>query len=196
MPYTKGDILTYHFPKRTVKKIKKSNVITQYHRVVVLHSRETPHKTVLIAPITSASSLISDDNIPSNYVRLQKEKYPMVLDNDSFINLDMCVPVDEYELSKLERYNKRIDCCLTNIDMNTMNLKIILTYELSKFIDNRLNEQLRQEFENVITFIDENIKTRIVNLMQKVDDTDVAKDILNIIDYLITELKDAYIDNN
>jgi hypothetical protein len=53
--YKKGQILTYEFPPRPVEEMKnnkviinynKSKIIRDYHRVVILHTRTTPFRTV------------------------------------------------------------------------------------------------------------------------------------------------------
>lgn len=127
MNYKKGQILTYKFPLRSIEELKnnkivknfdKSSVIKDEHRVVILHTRTTPFKTILVAPITSAESLKLKNSIPDNYVELKAEDYPCILEHTSYINLDMTMPVDEVELNQLEKFNKKIESYLHDIELN------------------------------------------------------------------------------
>lgn len=191
--YHKGEILTYHFPARTLKKLSKSNIIVEYHRVVILHQRQTPYNTVIIAPITKASSLKEQSGIPSNYVELTKNDYPFVLDDDSYINLDMTMVVDFQELSKLERYCKPITACLLEHDLYQLDYKIALTYEMSKYIKNTIAEELHREFESVVEFIDSEIRQKINSILSKTNDIEMAKEIIDVIDYLTNSIRKEYL---
>ena len=193
MSYQKGQILTYHFPERTVRRLKKSNIIVEYHRIVVLHKRQTPYNTVLIAPITKASALKSKSQIPSNYVELSKSDYPHILEEDSFINLDMTMPVDEKELNKLEKYGKNLSGKLHEGDAYQLDYKITLTYELSKFIQNELSNELHKEFENVVEFIDIDIREKIREIVMKTNDITLVKDIIEVLDHLVLSIKKSYL---
>lgn len=184
MGYNKGQILFYEFPEKD-----SSKVINGFHRVVVLHSRETPYKTILVAPVTSSEGLNSKNKVPSNYVSLLVKDYPFALDHDSFINLDMTMPIDEYDLKCLEKFNKKIKAELTSIDMYQLDYKIALTYELNKYFET----QISLELKNVVKYIDENIKVRIEDILAKVSDEKLIEDIIGIIDDLISELKENYI---
>jgi hypothetical protein len=198
--YKKGQILTYEFPPRPVEveEIKnnkvianynKSKVIRNYHRVVVLHTRTTPFRTVLIAPITSAESLAG--SIPANYVELNQIEYPFVLDKDSYVNLDMTMPVDEYELNELERFNKRIEAYLNPHDEYQLDFKIYLTYELESYF----KEGLREEFANVVEYIDIDIREKVNNIIKKIQDPEIAQLLMDIIDNdLIGVLKETYLE--
>ncbi|MFB9974569.1 hypothetical protein ACFFJF_11470 [Allobacillus sp. GCM10007489] len=195
MFFRKGSIITYTFPPRPTEHIDNSKVIRNYHRAVVLHKRKTPFKTVLIAPITKAISLKQRKEIPSNYVELKKENYPLVLVEDSFINLDMTMPVDEVELQNLTRGITKIDASLNEEDLNQLNYKITLTYELSNYIRHELNHELNREFNNVITLIDRVIKPEIEDILLTKKDKDSLIEVEKILDFLIDEIKLNYIKN-
>ena len=196
MSYHKGQVLTYYFPGRTVKKLKKSNIITEYHRIVVLHQRETPFNTVIIAPITKASSLKTKSGIPSNYVELLKSDYPIVLDEDSYINLDMTMVVDLAELNKFEKHRKNITVILKEPDLYQLDYKITLTYEMNKYIKTELAIELHREFSNIIQFVDTEIRERVTNVIKKIENIELAKEIIEIVDYLTLSIKKEYIKNN
>lgn len=193
MSYKKGQILTYTFPERETNEIESTSVIKDYHRVVVLHKRETPYDTVLIAPITKASSLSSKDKIPANYVELLQIDYPVILDEDSYINLDMTLPVDKEELKMFKKYDKPVNGCLNEPDLYQLDLKITLTYELNKYIKTELAKAITKEFENVVQFIDENIKVRVSQLVSKIDNPEISQEVVEVISYLISSLKKSYI---
>lgn len=108
MGYKKGELLTYDFPQRVTKNIKKSCVICEFHRAVVLHERTTPYHTILIAPITEAKALEGAGKLPPNYLKLLMDDYPMFLDEDSYINPDMTMVVDEAELEVLVKGKARM----------------------------------------------------------------------------------------
>lgn len=196
MNYVKGQILTYHFPQRKLSrfsKLSKSNVIEKYHRVVVLHSRGTPYNTVLVAPVTKATGKVSNNSLPSNYVEMGKIHYAEVLEFNSYINLDMCMPVDENELKKYKKYNKSVDCHLKDFDMEQLDYKLVLTYELSKYIKTNLESELNKEFEMVVELIDNDIKNRIISILEKIEDIEIKKEVLDVINYLLSEIRTTYL---
>jgi len=204
MNYKKGQILTYVFPPRPIEEIKnnkvianynKSKVVSDYHRVVVLHTRTTPYKTVLVAPITSASGLFKKDSVPNNYVKVAFNDYLGVLDHDSFINLDMVMPVDEKELNDLERFNKKINAYLSAEDIYNMDFKLALTYELQDFLQSEVNNELKQEFENVVEYIDKDIREKVNEIIKKIQDPEIKNLLNEIIDNdLIGVLKSQYLE--
>jgi len=191
--YKKGEFLCYVFPNKETDTIEASKVIAGYHRVVVLHQRETPHYTILVAPITKAGSLNRKGKIPSNYVKIHQQDYPIALDEDSFINLDMAMPIDEDELKKLERFNKRITVTLNDIDLYDLDYKIALTYELGRYFENEVDKELEKEFANVIEYIDQDIRNKIIEILSKIDNVDAVNGVIAIIDTLIVNLKDNFI---
>jgi hypothetical protein len=204
MNYKKGQFLTYIFPTRIIEEIKnnkivknleKSGVIKSFHRVVVLHTRTTPFRTILVAPVTSSKGLKSKNDIPDNYVELKSRDYPGVLDNDSFINLDMIMPIDEYELTQLERYSKKIEAYLEVSDLYKMDYKIALTYELQDYFAVELNKEIRQEFETVIEYIDSSIKEKVNLIIKKIRDPEIEKLLEEIIENdLIGVIKSQYLE--
>ncbi|MDK0621630.1 type II toxin-antitoxin system PemK/MazF family toxin [Clostridium perfringens] len=188
MKYKKGQIVEYDFPKIN----NNNDVLEGEHKAVVLHSRETPYKTILIAPITSAEALKRNDKIPKNYVELKVENYLGVLKHDSYINLDMIFPVDEVEIAELERYSKKIYKELISEDQFELDFKLTVTYQLEKF----LTKQVSSEVENIIEHIDTNVKSKIQEALNVIQDEEVMKVITYIIENdLIKVLKEEYCNN-
>jgi len=196
MSFKKGQIITYSFPERQTENGLKSKIIQDFHRAVVLHKRETPFKTILIAPITKAGSLRNKGSIPSNYLELKKEYYPFVLEEDSYVNLDMTMPVDEEEIGDYEKGVFKVEAKLEDFDLYQLDYKITLTYELNKFIKTELALELNREFENVLTFIDEEIKARIGEVLQSIDEPEALNKVVNLIDLLMEQIKEGYIKPN
>lgn len=192
MSFEKGQIFEYEFSERKVINIKESKIIRGDHRAVVLHKRETPYNTVLIAPITKASILKLNGKIPSNYVELSARDYPFILEEDSYINLDMIIAVDKKELEIFERFNKKITGILKTHDLYKLDFKIALTYELNRFNQTEFAKELNKEVENIIQFIDEEIKLEIKQLFSKIEDKGVLEQIIIIIDKLISALETSY----
>lgn len=193
MNFKKGQIITYNFPIRPTQQIGKSHVIEDFHRAVVLHSRGTPFNTVLIAPITSAKSIKEKNRIPSNYVEIKKADYVMALDYDSYINLDMTMPVDEKELQDLEKGSFKIKGILNEFDLYQLDYKITLTYELNKYLNTEFASELNKEFENVIYFIDKEIKLKIEQILRTVNNQEVFEEIIDLIDYLLNQIRENFI---
>ncbi len=191
MGYKKGQLLTYTFPARETKKINKSGVIKDFHRAVVLHTRETPFKTVLIAPITSAESLKA--NIPPNYVEIKYEDYPLFLDHDSYINLDMTLAVDESELEEFKKSGILIRGTLNPKDLYQLDYKLALTYEMTKFLKTEISKQVSHEMETVVEFIDSNLRKPVHQLLSRIDDYELVADIISLIDMIINEISNEYI---
>jgi|GEM_PF-2135098 len=204
MNYKKGQILTYTFKPRVIEEIKnnkivknyeKSNVITDFHRVVVLHTRETPFRTVLVAPITSAGSLNVKASIPTNYVEIAYNDYPGVLDHDSYINLDMIMPVDEDELDELERFSKKFEANLDSSDIYKLDYRLTLTYELQDFFASEVDSELKQEIENVVEYIDKDIREKVNEIIKKIKEPEIKELLNEIIDNdLVGVLKAQYLE--
>ncbi|ABR33558.1 type II toxin-antitoxin system PemK/MazF family toxin [Clostridium beijerinckii] len=185
MKFKKGQIVKYSFPKIEGNK----NVIVGEHSAVVLFSRETPYRTILIAPITTAQSLKDENKIPQNYVELDLNNYLGVLEHDSYINLDMIFPVDDKEIEVLEKYNKKIEKFLDTDDLEQLDYKIALTYELQKY----LNKQVNQEVKTIVEYIDTSIKEKIKKALEVIENEDIMNTIIYIIENdLIKELKSTY----
>lgn len=188
MKYKKGQIVEYDFPKIN----NNNDVLEGEHKAVVLHSRETPYKTILIAPITSAEALKRNDKIPKNYVELKVDNYLGVLRHDSYINLDMIFPVDEVEIAELERYSKKIYKELISEDQFELDFKLTVTYQLEKF----LAKQVSSEVENIVEHIDTNVKSKIQEALNVIQDEEVMRVITYIIENdLIKVLKEEYCNN-
>lgn len=188
MKYKKGQIVEYDFPKIN----NNNDVLEGEHKAVVLHSRETPYKTILIAPITSAEALKRNDKIPKNYVELKVDNYLGVLKHDSYINLDMIFPVDEVEIAELERYSKKIYKELISEDQFELDFKLTVTYQLEKF----LAKQVSSEVENIVEHIDTNVKSKIQEALNVIQDEEVMRVITYIIENdLIKVLKEEYCNN-
>ena len=58
MAFKKGQILEFNFLLNM-----DSKVIGDRHKVIVLYSRDTPYRTETIAPITSLTSLASQNKV-------------------------------------------------------------------------------------------------------------------------------------
>lgn len=194
MSYKKGQLLTYEYPMQKTYNIRKTKTIVEFHRVVVLHQRQTPYQTVLIAPITKALSLSSTSKIPSNYIQLKQADYPFFLDVDSYINLDMISAVDSCELKELVKGASRtiITGTLTEQDLFDLDLKLVITYELDKFIEREVSAEINDEISSLIEYIDVDIKDKIKELILKVNNYELLKDIFEIIDCLVNEIKLNY----
>lgn len=180
--------MEYDFPKIN----NNNDVLEGEHKAVVLHSRETPYKTILIAPITSAEALKRNDKIPKNYVELKVDNYLGVLKHDSYINLDMIFPVDEVEIAELEKYSKKIYKELISEDQFELDFKLTVTYQLEKF----LAKQVSSEVENIVEHIDTNVKSKIQEALNVIQDEEVMRVITYIIENdLIKVLKEEYCNN-
>lgn len=189
MFYKKGKIVEYDFPKLN----ECSKVLYGNHRAVVLHSRETPYKTILIAPITSLEALKKSGKIPENYLELKRKDYPFAIEHDSYINLDMIISVDEKELEELERYMKKINVSLNDEDLYKLDFRIALTYELQDFFKTEKENELKEEVSNIVEYIDTTIKDKVKKIKQLIKDEELLKLIIDIIDNdLIDVLKNTY----
>lgn len=185
MKFKKGQIVKYSFPKIEGNE----NVIVGEHSAVVLFSRETPYRTILIAPITTAQALKDENKIPQNYVELDYNNYLGVLEHNSYINLDMIFPVDDKEIEVLEKYSKKIEKFLDTDDLEQLDYKIALTYELQKY----LNKQVNQEVKTIVEYIDTSIKDKIKKALEVIENEDIMNTIMYIIENdLIKELKSTY----
>mgnify|MGYP001583191711 CR=1 FL=1 len=195
MGYKKGDIFNYAFPERETKKIEKTRVIKDEHPVVVLHTRQTPHKTVLVAPITEPKNLIAIDKVPANYVFLKKENYPMALTKDCYINLDHIMVIDEVELENIERNGMKVKGRLIEVDLYQVDFKLMLTYELQDFFKNEKALDNNEEIKAVIQHIDINIKKDIEHLLDKhnIEKQSDREDFLSIMDDLISIIQKYYV---
>lgn len=182
MKFQKGQVVKYSFPKDRVN----DNVLFGEHNAVILFSRETPYRTILIAPITSAEGLKNSNQIPDNYVELKKDNYLGVLEHDSYINLDMIFPVDKEKVDELERCNKKITKCLEVEDLKTLDYKIALTYELQNY----LHEQVNNEVKIIAEYIDTTVREKIKQALEVIQNKEILDTIMFIIDNdLIKELR-------
>lgn len=185
MNFKKGQIVEYDFPKIE----GNDSVLEGRHKAVVLFSRQTPYRTILIAPITTAESLDVRGEIPNNYVELKVENYIGILEHNSYINLDMIFPVDDTSIDELERYNKKIVKYLVEDDNEKLDYKIALTYELQKY----LKKQINHEVQTIAEYIDTNIKEQIKKALEVIDNKEVFATIMYIIDNnLVSQLKEIY----
>ncbi|MBY6838863.1 type II toxin-antitoxin system PemK/MazF family toxin [Clostridium botulinum] len=185
MKFKKGQIIEYSFPQIQ----GNDKVLTGKHKAVVLFSRDTPHRTALIAPITSAESLKENNKIPQNYLELKLNNYIGVLDHDSYVNLDMIFPVDDKEINELKKYNKKLEKTLIDYDLEQLDYKIALTYELQKY----LKKQINNEVKTIVEYIDINVKEKIKKALVVIEDKTIFDTIMYIIEHdLIGELKEIY----
>lgn len=198
MGYKKGDIFFYDYPQRQTKELERSKVIEDGHRVVVLHTRETPYKTILVAPITGAEALDNRRSIPENYVKLDKSNYPFVLTKDSFINLDHIMPIDEVELRDLELRGKKITAKLKEADLYAVDFKLMLTYEMQGFFENEVALEQNQNMKTIIEHINVNVKNQIEILLDKLDvkDDEKRKEFIDTLDSLISIMNQYYVNEN
>lgn len=198
MGYKKGDIFYYDFPERETKKIEKTRVIKEKHPVVVLHTRTTPHKTVLVAPITEPKGLIKNNKVPANYVLLKKDSYPLLLTKDSYINLDQIMAIDEAELNSVERGIMKVTGRLIEIDLYQVDFKIMLTYELQRYFENEKALDNNGYAEAIIQHIDINVKGDIEELLDKhkIESVEERESFLAIMDSLIEILRKYYVVEN
>jgi hypothetical protein len=98
---------------------------------------------------------------------------------------------EEYELNELERFNKRIEAYLNPHDEYQLDFKIYLTYELESYF----KEGLREEFANVVEYIDIDIREKVNNIIKKIQDPEIAQLLMDIIDDdLIGVLKETYLE--
>lgn len=198
MGYKKGDIFYYSFPERETKFKDKTRVIKNEHPVVVLHTRETPNKTVLIAPITEPKNLIDKDKVPENYVLLKYDEYPFALTKDCYINLDQIMVIDEDELEVIERKGFRIVAPLNKIDLYKLDFRLMLTYEMQNYFENEKTLEKNNDINTIIQHIDINVKQDIESLLDKhkIKNLQDREEFLFVMDELINILKKYYIDDN
>ncbi|EQB4340361.1 type II toxin-antitoxin system PemK/MazF family toxin [Clostridium botulinum] len=188
----KGRFVEYEFSKSN----EDSKVLYGKHRAIVLHSRETPYRTILIAPVTSLKSLKNSNKVPENYLELKKDDYPCALEHDSYINLDMIVAVDEEQIEELEKYMKKINISLNSEDLYKLDFKIALTYELQDFLKEQKEIELKEEVSNIVEYIDVSIKDKVKKIKQLTQDEELLKLIIDIIDNdLIGVLKNTYVNS-
>lgn len=130
--------------------------------------------------------------VPSNYVNIFKENYSFVLEEDSYINLDMIMVVDNIEIESFHRFGKSIVSVLNEGDCKDLDYKMVLTYELNKYIKTIVDEEINREFRNVVFYIDQDIRERIEHALRKINNVEIIKEITEIIDMLINDLKENY----
>nr|WP_287567429.1 type II toxin-antitoxin system PemK/MazF family toxin [Paeniclostridium sp.] len=175
----KGSIVEFFFENRN----ENSKVINGQHRVVVLHSRETPYKTILIAPITTLESLDSQNRVPANYLKLDVKNYPFILEHDSYLNLDMMMVVDSKDLEAFERCGKKINATLNDDDLDNLDLKIAMTYELQNFVKKEEDRAVKEEVENIIEYMDTEIREKfdkIISLLKDEETINLLKEVLDV----------------
>ena len=188
MGFKKGQILKFKFPAK-----EDSRVIEDWHKVIVLFSRNTPYRTETIATITSLKSLASQGKVPSNYLKLSAEDYPFVLDHDSYVNLDMIITIDGDDLEKLEAYGREYNAFLQKFDCEALDYKLALTYELQSFVEKENGKAIKTEVENIIEYIDTDVRDKVNKIMDILNDPIAVKLLQDLIDIdLITILKKEY----
>lgn len=188
MSFKKGQILQFNFPSK-----EDSNVIEDWHKVIVLYSRSTPYRTETIAPITSLSSLASRRKVPSNYLKLNAEDYPFVLDHDSFVNLDMIMTVDGEDLERLRAYGREYKASLNASDAEELDYKLALTYELQSFVSKENGKAVKHEVENIVKYIDSDVRKKVNSIMKLLNDPVAVKLLQDLIDIdLIEEIEKVY----
>lgn len=188
MAFKKGQILNFEYEIK-----KNSKVIEDVHRVVVLYSRETPYKTVTIAPITSLESLKTKKKVPSNYLELKAKDYPFLLEHDSYVNLDMILTVDGKDLEQYERRGIKISANLEPLDLKSLDYKLALTYELQEFVKEEQDKEVKSEVKNIIEYIDTDIREKVNNIFDILNDPAAVKLLQDLIDVdLIGQLNKAY----
>lgn len=198
MGYKKGDIFYYDFPKRETKNTVKTRVIKDKHPVVVLHTRKTPYKTVLVAPITEPKTLVKNDKVPSNYVFLKKDNYPLLLTKDCYINLDHIMAIDEDELDRVKRNGMKVHGKLIEVDLYQVDFKLMLTYELQNYFKNEKALDNNAYAKAIIQHIDINIKNDIEALLDKhsIESKEERESFLSIMDSLVDILRKYYVVDN
>ncbi|AEB77341.1 type II toxin-antitoxin system PemK/MazF family toxin [Clostridium botulinum] len=191
MRFKKGQIVYYSFPTKTKNKTK---VLFGEHMAVVLHSRETPYRTLLIAPITSLENLKKSNKIPENYLKLEVSKYSSFLKHDSYVNLDMIISVDGNKIDAIEINSKKINAHIDEQDEKKLDYKIALTYELQKYFNDEHNKEMKQEINNILEYIDINIKEKVKMIKGISKNEELLSLIFDIIDNdLVNILKDNYL---
>jgi len=188
MAFKKGQILEFNFLLNM-----DSKVIGDRHKVIVLYSRDTPYRTETIAPITSLTSLASQNKVPSNYLMLKKEDYSFVLEHDSYVNLDMIMTVDGPDLDRLEAFGKKYKAFLNDLDLEALDYKLALTYELQSFIKKEQDKEVKSEVKNIIEYIDTDIREKVNKIFDILNDPAAVKLLQDLIDVdLIGQLNKAY----
>jgi len=180
----RGTILDYDFPA-IIKDQKASKVLQGTHRAVVLHKRGTPYNTILIAPITKSQALKGTGKIPANYVELKKDKYPVMLTDDCYINLDMIIPVDEEFLDKhtINNGTIKVNCKLDDYDLWRMDYRLSLTFEMGKFI----NTEVADEIKSIVEYIHDTKEERIKSLLGEQNDPKVIA-VINELNQMLEEI--------
>ena len=188
MSFKKGQIFEFDFPVK-----KHSKVIEFEHRVVVLYSRTTPYNTMTIAPITSLQALENKNKVPLNYLKLKKENYPFILDHDSYINLDMILTVDGDDLKQFERNGIKVAADLNKTDLEDLDYRLALTYELQSFVKNEVDKEVQNEVKTIIEYIDTDIREKVTQIMQILNDPVAIRLLDELINIdLLQELKNNY----
>lgn len=182
-------MLGYYYPNK-----KNSRVLGGYHRVVILSTRRTPYNTKLIAPITSAKALRNRNKIPSNYFELKKEDYPMILDNDSYVNLDMIMAVDEKDLKPLlSRNGCVINSNLNSRDSSELSRKIAETFELQGFVEEEVEKETKKEIDTVVEYLNTEVRDELEKILTNISDNDTKEKLKNLLDNsIINEINKIY----
>lgn len=89
----------------------------------------------------------------------------------------MCIKINLYNLNPNDEYQ--------------LDFKIYLTYELESYFE----KGLRDEFTNVVEYIDIDIREKVNNIIKKIQDPEIAQLLMDIIDNdLIGVLKESYLE--
>lgn len=189
MGYKKGQILNFDFPFK-----QDSKVIGFEHRVIVLYSRTPPYNTITIAPITSLDSLVQKNKVPINYLKLQKENYPFVLDHDSYINLDMIMTVDGKDIEAYEIKGMRVSSSLTKLDLEDLDFRLALTYELQSFVEKEVHAEVTNEVNNIVEYIDTDVRAKVNKIMDILNDPAAIRLLDELINIdLVKSLRDGFL---
>lgn len=183
--FDKGRILKFDFGK--ISYDDKSRVIKEKRPVVVLHSRQTPYKTVTIAPITKSESLKERGQIPLNYVPLKTDDYAMAITVDSFINLDMVATVDEENLEHFELIHTEVAIKLTPNDLKELDYNLAATYELQGFVKEIVSEELASEMEDIIEYIDDEIREKVETIKSLLEDETTKRLLTDLLEHDLLE---------
>lgn len=192
MELKKGSIVKFDFEK--VRCAEDSKMIKKKRRAVVLHTEGTPYKLITIAPITKAEALEHQGKLPDTYIKLEVAKYPTALTCDSYIDLDMVTTVDEDELVFLELFENEYVPNLHPEDLARLEYGIALKYELQSFIKKTVDAHVKNEISTVVNYIDQDIRKKVISMVDIMQDDTAVKYFLDIIDNdIVKGLKDTYL---
>lgn len=189
LSYSKGSILRYNFPEKITKNKEASKILKGSRMCVILHKRETPYNTVLIAPITRLVSLKSRQNPPINYVELKKDDYPIALTDDCYINLDMTTVVDESDLNaEIKQGVFKVTCPLKNPELYKLDLGLTKTFEMERF----LNTEKAVEIRTIVEYINHLNENSIMPILASQDENRMQK-VSEMLNNLTKDIEKEYI---